>query len=114
LSRLCVGSTGDRSYTAKASDRLSPHSKESLKAESLDEFLVRAHQPIEVGTLGKRGEGICKVGLGVALEVPLAGVPRPAGEEGEGDHLAHTERDTCGAGFLGVGVWDWQKSSSVT
>ena len=188
-----VGARGGRSYTAKASVRLSPHSKESLRhlligggggskaetrddsggicsgqqrkafvpsqavgpsdvglsskpsmssaftvsgghrravqrlvralshlkksyqvqEESLDELRVRAHQPIELGTLGKRGEGICEVGLGVAVEVPLAGEPRPAGEEGEGYDLARTERDACGPGFL-FGVWEWQKSSTIT
>src|SRR5918995_674728 len=75
------------------------HLKKSyqVQEESLHELRVRAHQPIELGTLGKGGEGICEVGLGVAVEVPLAGEPRPAGEEGEGDDLARTER--C--------VWSW-------
>ena len=75
------------------------HLKKSyqVQEESLDELRVRAHQPIELGTLGKGGEGICEVGLGVAVEVPLAGEPRPAGEQGEGDDLARTER--C--------VWSW-------
>ena len=68
-----------------------------MQQESLDEFRVRAHQAIELGTLGKGGEGICEVGLGVAVEVPLACEPRPAGEEGEGDELARTER----------WVWSW-------
>jgi hypothetical protein len=68
-----------------------------VQEESLHELRVRAHQPIELGTLRKGGEGICEVGLGVAVEVPLAGEPRPAGEEGEGDDLARTER--C--------VWSW-------
>ena len=91
------------------------HLKKSyqVQEESLDEIRVRAHQPIELGTLGKRAEGICEVDLGVAVEVPLAGEPRPAGEEGEGDDLARTERDACGPGFL-FGVWDWQKSSTIT
>src|ERR687897_690112 len=79
--------------------RAPSHLKKSyqVQEESLDELRVRAHQPIELGTLGKGGEGICEVGLGVAVEVPLAGEPRPAGEEGEGDDLARTER--C--------VWSW-------
>src|SRR5919112_1940130 len=178
-----VGARGGRSYTAKASVRLSPHSKESLRhlligggggskaetrddsggicsgeqrkafvpsqavgpsdvglsskpsmssaftvsgghrrtvqrlvrallhlkksyqvqGESLDELRVRAHQPIELGTLGKRGESICEVGLGVAVEVPLAGEARPAGEEGEGYDLARTER----------WVWSWLPFWSV-
>jgi hypothetical protein len=68
-----------------------------VQEESLDEPRVRAHQPIELGTLGKGGEGICEVGLGVAVEVPLAGEARPAGEEGEGDDLARSER----------WVWSW-------
>src|SRR5215218_11368377 len=75
------------------------HLKKSyqVQEESLDELRVRAHQPIELGTLGKGGEGIYEVSLGVAVEVPLAGEPRPAGEEGEGDDLARTER----------WVWSW-------
>src|ERR671911_3070125 len=45
--------------------RAPSHLKKSyqVQEESLHELRVRAHQPIELGTLGKGGEGICEVGL---------------------------------------------------
>src|SRR5215212_11055859 len=50
-----------------------------------------AHEAIELGTVREGRECSSEMGLGVAVEVPFAGEPRPAGEDGEGDYLALAE-----------------------
>jgi hypothetical protein len=50
-----------------------------------------AHQAVELGTVGKGRERSSEMCLGVAVEVPFAGEPGPAGEDREGDDLATTE-----------------------
>ena len=45
------------------------------------------------GRVGSVGEGAEQVGLGVAVEVPLAGEPGPPGEDGQGYDLAFGEGD---------------------
>ena len=72
-----------------------------------------AHQPIELRAVGQGGEGTSQPSLGVAVEVPLARETAPAGEEGQGNHLALGEGGLCGPDLL-FGGWDWQKSSAIT
>jgi hypothetical protein len=52
---------------------------------------MEAHEAIELGTIREGRERSSQMGLGVAVEVPFAGEPRPAGEDGEGDYLAAAE-----------------------
>src|ERR687898_1158610 len=83
-----------------------------VQEESLDELGTGAHQAVELRATGQGREGIEQVGLGVAVEVPLAGEAGPPGEDGEGDDLALGEGGSR-AGSL-FGGWEWQKSSTVT
>jgi hypothetical protein len=73
-----------------------------VQEESLDELGTGAHQAVELRTSGQGREGLEQVGLGVAVEVPLAGEAGPAGEDGEGDDLA------LGEGGLGTGSPFWR------
>jgi hypothetical protein len=73
-----------------------------VQEESLDELGTGAHQAVELRTTGQRREGIEQVGLGVAVEVPLAVEAGPAGEDGEGDDFAF------GEGGLGAGSPFWR------
>jgi hypothetical protein len=57
----------------------------------LDELPTGTHEAVEVGGSWQCGEGVEEVGLGVAVEVPLAGEPGPPGEEGQGYKLAFGE-----------------------
>jgi len=68
-----------------------------VQDDLLDESRTRAHQAIELGASWQCGEGRAQVGLGVAVEVPLAGEPGPPGEDGQGYDLAF------GEGGLGSG-----------
>jgi hypothetical protein len=52
---------------------------------------MEAHEAIELGTVREGRECVSEMGLGVAVEVPFAGEPRPAGEDGEGNYLALAE-----------------------
>jgi hypothetical protein len=72
-----------------------------MQGESLNELRVRAQQAVELGTLGQGREGVSEVACSVAIEVPLAGEPRPAGEDGEGEDLAFAE------GRIGTGSAFW-------
>jgi hypothetical protein len=74
---------------------------------------VKAQQAVELGTLGQGREGVSEVACSLAIEVPLAGEPRPAGEDGEGEDLAFAEGRISGPGRL-FGGWEWQKSSTIT
>ena len=56
-----------------------------MQDESLDEVDVRAYQAVELRTLGQGGEGIPQFGVGVAIEVPLAGETAPTGKDGQGN-----------------------------
>jgi len=73
-----------------------------VQEESLDELGTGAHQAVELRTTGQGREGIYEVGLGIAVEVPLAGEAGPPGEDGEGDDLAF------GEGGLGAGSPSWR------
>lgn len=68
-----------------------------VQEESLDELGTVALEAIEPRAAWRGGEGIEQVMLGVAVEVPLAGEPRPPGEDREGDDLA------LGKGCFGAG-----------
>jgi hypothetical protein len=68
-----------------------------LHGDLLDVLGIGSHETVELGTVWEGGEGCSEMGLGVAEEVPFAGEPGPAGEDGEGDDLATTE------GGLGAG-----------
>src|SRR5215203_1183219 len=59
-----------------------------MQAYLLDETHSVAHQPVELRVLGQGGEGIAQLGLGIAVEVPLAPKACPSGEDGEGYDLA--------------------------
>src|SRR5215212_2241654 len=59
-----------------------------MQAYLLDETHSVAHQPVELRALGQGGEGIAQLGLGIAVEVPLAPKACPSGEDGEGGDLA--------------------------
>lgn len=78
-----------------------------MQDESLDESWVQAHAAVELlRALGQgRKSTAQQVGVGVALEVPLAGEPGPPGEDGQGDHLPCTERRLwCWSHFRRAGV----------
>jgi len=64
----------------------------------LDGVRTQAHEPVEPGALGQGGKRASQMALGVAVEVSLAGEPRRAGEDGEGDDLA------LGKGGIGTGT----------
>jgi hypothetical protein len=73
-----------------------------MRDESLQELQVGAHKPIELRAVGQGGEGILQPSLGVAVEIPLARETAPAGEEGQGNHLA------LGEGGLRTGPLFWR------
>src|SRR5918995_1532411 len=85
------------------------------KKKRLDELGTGAHQAVELRASGQSREGIEQVGLGVAVEVPLAG------SLAKRDHRAKTarvmtslsEREAWGPGRF-FGGWEWQKSSTIT
>jgi hypothetical protein len=52
---------------------------------------MEAHEAIELGTVREGRERPSKMGLCVAVEVPLAGETAPASEDGKGDYLALAE-----------------------
>jgi hypothetical protein len=52
---------------------------------------MEAHEAVELGTVGQGRERSSQMCLGVAVEVPFAGEPGPAGEDREGDDLALAE-----------------------
>jgi hypothetical protein len=62
-----------------------------VQDDLLDESRTGAHEAVELGTSQQCGEGAEQVGLGVAVEVPLAGEPGPPGEDGQGYDLAFGE-----------------------
>jgi hypothetical protein len=69
----------------------------------LDDVCMQAHEPVELGAVGQGGESTSQMALGVAVEVSLAGEPRPAGEDREGDDLALRKGGLrAGASLLGV------------
>src|SRR5215211_6062306 len=73
-----------------------------LRDESLDEVGVGAYRAVELRTLGQGGEGIPQFGIGVAIEVPLAGKTAPTGKDGQGNDLA------LGEGCFGTGPSFWR------
>ena len=71
-----------------------------------------AHEAVELGALGQGGEGIAQLGLGIAVEVPLAAKACPSGEDGEGGDLAGTQGCIwSGVLFLQSGL---AESSTIT
>src|SRR5215204_1546646 len=68
-----------------------------MQDESLDEFCVQTHAAVELRAVGQSRKSRAQLGLGVAVEIPLAGEPGPPGEDSQGDHLASTERR----------LWSW-------
>ena len=70
-----------------------------MQDDLLDEPRTGAHEAVELGTSRQCGEGVEQVGLGVAVEVPLAGEAGPAGEDGQGYDLAFGE-GSIGSGPL--------------
>ena len=73
-----------------------------VQGESLDEFCAGAHQAVELRAVGQGRECIPQLGVGVAVEVPLAGETAPTGKDGQGKHLA------LGEGGLGTGPPFWR------
>src|SRR5215203_4607786 len=63
-----------------------------MQDESLDESCVETHAAVELRAVGQGRKSRAQLGLGVAVEIPLAGEPGPPGEDSQGDHLACTER----------------------
>jgi hypothetical protein len=72
-----------------------------LHGDLLEGVGMEAHEAIELGTIREGGECPSQMDLGVAVEVPFAGEPGPAGEDREGDDLA-----------LAEGGW-WSGASSL-
>jgi hypothetical protein len=68
-----------------------------MQDESLDEFCAGAHTAVELRAVGQSRKSRAQLALSVAVEVPLAGEPRPPGEDSQRDHLACTERR----------LWSW-------
>jgi hypothetical protein len=58
-----------------------------MQGESLDELCTGAHQAVELRAVGEGREGITQFGVGVAVEVPLAGETAPTGNDGQGKHF---------------------------
>src|SRR5215211_1779137 len=69
-----------------------------VQGESLDELGTGAHQAVELRAVGQSREGIPQLGVGVAVEVPLAVEAAPTRKDGEGDDF------TCAEGGLGTGL----------
>ena len=74
------------------------HDPSQMQGYLFDGVSIQAHEPVELGALGQVGKRASQMVLGVAIEVSLAGEPRPAGEDGEGADLA------LGKGGLGAGT----------
>src|SRR5215203_5647916 len=72
-----------------------------VQSESLDESCAGAHQAVELRAVGQGREGIAQLGVGVAVEVPLAGETAPTGKDGQAKHLA------LGEGGFGTGSSPW-------
>src|SRR5215210_7673239 len=73
-----------------------------VQGESLDEFCARAHTAVELRAVGQGREGVPQLGVGVAVEVPLAGKTAPTGKDGQGNDLA------LGEGGFGTGPSSWR------
>jgi hypothetical protein len=69
-----------------------------LHGDLLDGSRIRAHQAVELGTLGKGRERSSQMCLGVAVEVPFAGEPGPAGEDLERVMPSLWQREASGPG----------------
>src|SRR5829696_1137064 len=65
-----------------------------LHGDLLDVLGIESHETVELGTVWESRECCSQMDLSVAVEVPLAGEPRPPSEDGQGDDFA-----------LGEGGW---------
>src|SRR5215217_7607037 len=59
-----------------------------IQSHLFDEPYLRTHQPIELGTIGQSGKSTPQLGLGITVEVPLAGEAPPTSEDGQSNDLA--------------------------
>jgi hypothetical protein len=69
-----------------------------MQHEGFEEFCVETQEAVELRAVGQGRESVPQIGLGIAVEVPLAGEPGPPGEDGKGDDL------TCAEGGFGTGL----------
>lgn len=53
-----------------------------MRDDFLDEYRTGAHETVELGASWPCGKGVEQIGLGVAVEVPLAVEAGPSGEDG--------------------------------
>ena len=73
-----------------------------LHGDLLDVLGIESHETVELGTVWESRECCSQMACGVAVEVPLAGEPRPPSEDGEGDDFALGEGGWgSGASLLG-------------
>ena len=73
-----------------------------LHGDLLDVLGIESHETVELGTVWESRECCSQMGLSVAVEVPLAGEPRPPSEDGQGDEFALGEGGWgSGASLLG-------------
>src|SRR5215204_4714850 len=73
-----------------------------LHGDLLDVLGIESHETVELGTVWESRECCSQMDLSVAVEVPLAGEPRPPSEDGQGDDFALGEGGwRSGASLLG-------------
>jgi hypothetical protein len=58
-----------------------------VQGEGLDELCARAQEAVELRAVGQSRKGTAQATFSVAVEISLAGEPRPAGEDGKGYDL---------------------------
>jgi hypothetical protein len=81
-----------RAHDARPVGRsLGLHHPRQVQSHLLDESRLRTHAAVELRAVGQGRESVSEVALGVAVEVPLAGEPAEASEDGEGEDLAFGE-----------------------
>jgi hypothetical protein len=86
-----------------------------VQRQGFDQIEVKAHQPVELRTMGQGRESSVQVVFGVAVEVSLAGEAGPLSEEGPRVTTSLGFKDASGPGReSSSGRWEWRKSSTMT
>src|SRR5215210_2756273 len=88
---LGVSDGHGRTVQGLVSTLRSLHQLREVQGHLLDKVRLRAQEAVELGAIRKGKEGLSEVACSVAVEIPLAGEPAPAGEDGQGNDLALTE-----------------------
>src|SRR3712207_2584126 len=104
-SSLCVPNWHGRAVQGFVRTSLSLHRLRQVQGYLLDEIEMVAHRAVELRAVGQSREDITQMAHRVAVEIPLACETAPAGEDGQGHHLAWAQgRLRSRTGMLSLGL----------